>query len=106
MKQVFLNLVHNAIQAMPTGGALSIRSAQRIKDGREWAVVTIRDSGIGISPKDLDRIFEPFYTTRGTNGGTGLGLSVTYGIVTDHGGTIGVESHPGEGTTFTVWLPY
>ena len=106
MKQVFLNLVHNAVQAMPTGGSLHIATEMRPRDGKEWAVVAIRDSGIGISPKDVDRIFEPFYTTRGTYGGTGLGLSVTYGIVTDHGGTIEVESHPGEGSTFTVWLPY
>jgi signal transduction histidine kinase len=106
MKQVFLNLIHNAVQAMPTGGNLLIRTEMRSKDGREWAVVVIRDSGIGISPNDVDRIFEPFYTTRGTLGGTGLGLSVTYGIVTDHGGTIEVGSQPGEGSTFTVWLPY
>ena len=106
MKQVFLNLVHNAIQAMPTGGDLDIRTEMRRKDGRDWAVASIHDTGIGISPKDIDRIFEPFYTTRGTHGGTGLGLSVTYGIVTDHGGTIEVESQPGEGTSFTVWLPY
>jgi signal transduction histidine kinase len=106
MKQVFLNLVHNAVQAMPTGGILRIASSQRTKDNREWAVVSIRDSGIGISPADIDRIFEPFYTTRGTLGGTGLGLSVTYGIVTDHGGTIEVESEPGDGSTFSVWLPY
>ena len=106
MKQVFLNLVHNAIQAMPAGGSLLISSAARARDGRQWATVAIRDTGIGISPRDIDRIFEPFYTTRGTSGGTGLGLSVTYGIVTDHGGTIEVESRPGEGSTFTVWLPY
>lgn len=106
IKQVFLNLVHNAVQAMPTGGSLRIRSEIRSRDGRDWAVVGIQDSGIGISAKDMDRIFEPFYTTRGTLGGTGLGLSVTYGIVTDHGGTIEVESQPGEGSTFTVWLPY
>ena len=106
MKQVFLNLIHNAIQAMPTGGSLRLRTEMRRKDDRDWAVVSIRDSGIGISPKDIDRIFEPFYTTRGTHGGTGLGLSVTYGIVTDHGGTIEVESEPSEGSTFTVWLPY
>jgi signal transduction histidine kinase len=106
MKQVFLNLVHNAVQAMPTGGNLSIRTELRSKGGRDWASVAIRDSGIGISQKDVERIFEPFYTTRGTRGGTGLGLSVTYGIVTDHGGTIEVESRPGEGSTFTVWLPY
>ncbi len=106
MKQVFLNLIHNAVQAMPTGGNLRIKTEIRNREGREWAVVVIHDSGIGISPKDIDRIFEPFYTTRGTHGGTGLGLSVTYGIVTDHGGTIDVESQPSEGTTFTVWLPY
>jgi signal transduction histidine kinase len=106
MKQVFLNLVHNAVQAMPTGGNLLITTEPRSRDNRDWAVVAIRDSGIGISPRDVDRIFEPFYTTRGTRGGTGLGLSVTYGIVTDHGGTIEVESHPGEGSTFSVWLPY
>ncbi len=106
MKQVFLNLVHNAVQAMPTGGHLQITTELRTREGREWAVASIHDSGIGISPKDIDRIFEPFYTTRGTHGGTGLGLSVTYGIVTDHGGTIEVESQPSEGTTFTVWLPY
>ncbi len=106
MKQVFLNLIHNAIQAMPTGGKLRLRTEMRRKDGRDWAVVSIQDSGIGISPKDIDRIFEPFYTTRGTHGGTGLGLSVTYGIVTDHGGTIEVASEPSEGSTFTVWLPY
>jgi signal transduction histidine kinase len=106
MKQVFLNLIHNAVEAMPTGGNLSMRTEMRSKDGRNWATVAIHDSGIGISPKDIDRIFEPFYTTRGTRGGTGLGLSVTYGIVADHGGTIEVESRPGEGSTFTVWLPY
>jgi signal transduction histidine kinase len=67
--------------------------------------IAIKDSGIGIDPKDVDRIFEPFYTTKGNRGGTGLGLSVTYGIITDHGGTIEVESQPGEGSCFTVWLP-
>jgi two-component system NtrC family sensor kinase len=106
MKQVFLNLIHNAVQAMPAGGNLRIQTGLRQKDGKDWATVAIRDSGIGISPRDMDRIFEPFYTTRGTHGGTGLGLSVTYGIVTDHGGTIEVDSQPGEGSTFTVWLPY
>ncbi len=106
MKQVFLNLIHNAVQAMPAGGSLLIKTGLRSRDGKDWATVAIHDSGIGISPKDIDRIFEPFYTTRGTHGGTGLGLSVTYGIVTDHGGTIEVESQPAEGSTFTVWLPY
>jgi signal transduction histidine kinase len=105
MKQVFLNLVHNALQAMPTGGYLQIKTGTRSKENRESVIVSIKDSGIGIDPKDIDRIFEPFFTTKGSRGGTGLGLSVTYGIVTDHGGTIEVESQPGEGSIFTVWLP-
>jgi signal transduction histidine kinase len=105
LKQVFLNLIHNALQAMPTGGNLNIKTGTRSKGNRESVTVSIKDSGIGIDPKDIDRIFEPFFTTKGTRGGTGLGLSVTYGIVTDHGGTIEVDSQPGEGSIFTVWLP-
>ena len=105
MKQVFLNLVHNALQAMPTGGNLQIKTETRSKDSREWVTTAIKDTGIGIDPRDMGRIFEPFFTTKGNRGGTGLGLSVTYGIVTDHGGTIEVESRPSEGSCFTVWLP-
>jgi signal transduction histidine kinase len=105
MKQVFLNLVHNALQAMPTGGNLQLKTETRSKDSREWVTTVIKDTGIGIGPRDMDRIFEPFFTTKGNRGGTGLGLSVTYGIVTDHGGTIEVESRPGDGSCFTVWLP-
>jgi len=105
MKQVLLNLVHNALQAMPTGGQLEIATGTRSKDNREWVIVAVKDNGIGIDPQSKDRIFEPFYTTKGNAGGTGLGLSVTYGIVTDHGGTIEVESQTGSGSTFTVWLP-
>lgn len=105
MKQVFLNLIHNALHAMPVGGRLDIRADVRPRQDREWLVVAVADSGTGIDPTDLDRIFEPFFTTRGDHGGTGLGLSVTYGIVADHGGTIEVESQPGAGSTFSVWLP-
>jgi len=105
MKQVFLNLIHNALQAMPSGGTLQVMSETKVKQDQEWAVVEIRDSGIGIDPGDMDRIFEPFFTTKGNRGGTGLGLSVTYGIVTDHGGTIEVTSRLGEGSSFRVWLP-
>jgi signal transduction histidine kinase len=65
----------------------------------------VRDTGVGIPARERDRVFEPFFTTKGERGGTGLGLSVTYGIVTDHGGVIDVESEPGVGSTFTVWLP-
>jgi two-component system, NtrC family, sensor kinase len=105
MKQVFLNLIHNALQAMPAGGNLEIQTSVRIRDDRSWIAVAVQDSGIGIEGKNKDRIFEPFFTTKGDSGGTGLGLSVTYGIVTDHGGTIEVESAPGKGSMFTVWLP-
>jgi signal transduction histidine kinase len=105
MKQVLLNLVHNALQAMPGGGEMKILTETVSRNNRDWVVVTVMDSGIGISLKDQVRIFEPFFTTKGNQGGTGLGLSVTYGIVTDHGGQIDVESEPGKGSKFTVWLP-
>jgi signal transduction histidine kinase len=105
MKQVLLNLVHNALNAMPGGGRLHIRTSIRSKDERSWIVIQVADNGVGIDEKDLDRIFEPFYTTRADSGGTGLGLSVTYGLVMDHGGTIDVESQRGSGSVFSVWLP-
>lgn len=68
-------------------------------------MVSVCDNGIGIKPEDQQRIFEPFFTTKADRGGTGLGLSVTYGIVSDHGGEIELVSQPGLGSTFTVWLP-
>jgi signal transduction histidine kinase len=105
MKQVLLNLVHNALQAMPSGGELQLQTARRRRNSREWITVTVRDSGLGIGAEHKARIFEPFFTTKGEAGGTGLGLSVTYGIITDHGGTIDVDSQVGSGSTFTVWLP-
>jgi signal transduction histidine kinase len=105
MKQVLLNLVHNALQAMPNGGVMNIMTESVARNNRDWVVVSVMDTGIGISPPEQARIFEPFYTTKGNQGGTGLGLSVTYGIVTDHGGQIEVESQPGIGSKFTVWLP-
>ena len=105
MKQVLLNLVHNALQAMPDGGEMEISSASRSRNDRKWVVVSVRDTGVGIPQPEQTRIFEPFFTTKGDQGGTGLGLSVTYGIITDHGGQIDVESEPGAGSKFTVWLP-
>jgi signal transduction histidine kinase len=105
MKQVFLNLFHNALQAMPNGGKLRLQTREAIRDGRVWVIASVRDSGEGILPEHKERLFEPFFTTKSNQGGTGLGLSVTYGIVTDHGGRIEVESQPGRGSTFTVWLP-
>ena len=105
MKQVLLNLIHNGLQAMPDGGQLFIVTEPKPRDGRKWMTVSVQDTGVGIAEADRERIFEPFYTTRGDSGGTGLGLSVTYGIVTDHGGQIDVQSQLGEGSRFTVWLP-
>ena len=105
MKQVLLNLIHNALQAMPAGGEMIIATESAYRDGRDWIIVSVCDTGVGIPKLDQARIFEPFYTTKGNQGGTGLGLSVTYGIITDHGGQIDVESQPGTGSKFTVWLP-
>ncbi|MBK7319904.1 GAF domain-containing protein [Candidatus Villigracilis affinis] len=105
MKQVLLNLIHNALQAMPKGGELFVNTASAVRAERDWVIMAVKDSGIGILPINQDRIFEPFFTTKGDSGGTGLGLSVTYGIVTDHGGSIDISSEPDKGSTFTVWLP-
>lgn len=105
IKQVVINLVNNALYAMPGGGRLDVETAEQTRFGRPWITFSIRDTGVGISPENLERIFEPFFTTRGDRGGTGLGLSVTYGIVTDHGGMIEVESQLHVGSNFIVWLP-
>lgn len=100
MRQVFLNLVKNAEDAMPDGGKLSVRTLYR--KGR--VEVEITDTGCGIPPEDVKNIFEPFFTTKGVKG-TGLGLSVSYGIVKNYSGEINVESEPGVGTTFRIQLP-
>jgi two-component system NtrC family sensor kinase len=103
LQQVFLNLFINAIQAMLDGGTLQIR-AHPSTDG-QWMVIDVTDTGLGIDPEHLTRIFDPFYTTKQVGRGTGLGLSVTYGIVEKHGGHIEVKSRVGAGATFTVTLP-
>jgi two-component system NtrC family sensor kinase len=105
MKQVLLNLIHNALQAMQGGGEMTVATNRRERDSRRWVVMSVRDSGVGIEPADQERIFEPFFTTKGEFGGTGLGLSITYNIVTDHGGIMEVLSEAGKGSTFEVWLP-
>ncbi|HEY3062966.1 MAG TPA: ATP-binding protein [Chloroflexota bacterium] len=102
MKQVFINLLTNAIDAMPNGGIVSV--TERRQDDRVEIVVS--DTGMGIRPEHRDRIFEPFFTTKPGVSGTGLGLSVSYGIVERHRGTITVDSTIGVGTTFTVGLPF
>lgn len=103
LQQVFLNLFINAIQAMLDGGTLHIR-AHPSPDG-QWMVIDVIDTGVGIDPEHLPQIFDPFYTTKQVGRGTGLGLSVTYGIVEKHGGHIGAKSSKGAGATFTVTLP-
>jgi two-component system NtrC family sensor kinase len=101
LKQVFLNIVINAIEAMPEGGELCIET--KLNDDGDGLSVAFTDTGVGLSEKDQENIFEPFFTTKAT--GTGLGLSVSYGIIERHGGRIEVQSELGEGATFTVHLP-
>jgi two-component system NtrC family sensor kinase len=101
LRQVFTNLILNGLQAMPEGGRLTV-AAVVIEDGR-LVRVTVSDNGSGISPEHIEKLFTPFFTTKSR--GTGLGLAVSYGIVSDHGGEIRVESREGEGAAFTVLLP-
>ena len=101
IQQVFLNLFLNARDAMPKGGWLSI--ATRCSDGR--IVVEVSDTGSGIPPENLARIYDPFFTTKVMTQGTGLGLSITYGIVREHGGTLTCESTLGQGTRFVASFP-
>jgi signal transduction histidine kinase len=101
LQQVFFNLVLNARDAMPKGGWLTLRT--RADD--DAVVAEIGDTGDGIRKEDIKRIYDPFFTTKGIGRGTGLGLSVSYGILQEHGGAIFVDSAPGQGTTFQVALP-
>jgi signal transduction histidine kinase len=101
IKQVFLNIINNAVYAMKDGGRLTVRTTAAADTIR----IAFEDSGPGIPPDVLSRIFDPFFTTKPEVSGTGLGLSVSLGIVQSHGGTIDVDSRMGEGSTFTVTLP-
>jgi two-component system NtrC family sensor kinase len=101
LRGVVMNLCLNAVQAMGNGGRLAIRTAA-VPDG---IALVVDDSGPGIPPPLLDRIWDPFFTTKPPGEGTGLGLSITHQVVTRHGGTIEVRSRPGDGTQFTVRLP-
>ncbi|MGA2151742.1 MAG: ATP-binding protein [Geobacteraceae bacterium] len=102
LKQVFINLVMNAFQAMEGGGSLLLRTSS---SEERFASVQVADTGSGIPQKTLSRIFEPFYTTKKTAKGTGLGLFITKKIVESFSGTISVESSEGEGTCFTITFP-
>jgi PAS domain S-box-containing protein len=103
LQQVLLNLVQNAVQATPPGGTVLLRARTESEPPPERIVIEVEDTGAGIAPEHLPRIFDPFYTTRQT--GTGLGLFVAHGIVQRHGGMIEAESETGKGTRFRVTLP-
>ncbi|MBD2252546.1 response regulator [Nostoc parmelioides] len=116
LHQVLMNLCVNARDAMPDGGTLTISAENLLIDENyarmnleakqgSYIMVTVSDTGVGISPENLDRIFEPFFTTKAVGQGTGLGLSTVLGIVKSHGGFVNVYSEEGRGTTFKVYLP-
>jgi PAS domain S-box-containing protein len=101
MHQVLMNLLTNAREAMPDGGTIDVETSPAERPG--WVRLRVVDTGTGIPTEAISKVFDPFYTTKRT--GTGLGLSVTYGIIEEHGGTIDVRSQPGLGTTFTLEFP-
>jgi two-component system NtrC family sensor kinase len=106
LQQAVIALATNAIDAMPAGGTLRFDAREETNgDGRTKVRVDVSDTGIGIPAENLAKIFDPFFTTKEVGRGTGLGLAVCYGIVTEHGGTLEVESVVGRGTTFTIKLP-
>jgi CheY-like chemotaxis protein len=116
IEQVLLNLIVNARDAMPQGGSLLISTEKIVTDETyvaahpesrpgEFVCVTVSDTGTGIAPEHLPQIFEPFFTTKEIGKGTGLGLATVYGIVKQHQGWVEVFSHPGDGTTFKIFLP-
>ncbi len=116
LKQVIVNLVVNAQDAMPHGGRVTIRTAvihlgteisaqhPNLQSG-QYVLIAVTDTGHGMSPEVQARVFDPFFTTKGVGQGPGLGLSMAYGIVSQHGGTILVESREGQGSTFSIYLP-
>jgi signal transduction histidine kinase/CheY-like chemotaxis protein len=100
LREVFTNLILNAVDALPRGG--TVRLGTRVPDGS--VIATVEDDGVGMTPDTLKRVYEPFFTTKGARG-TGLGLSVVYGIVQRHGGKLAVQSHPGRGTRIELSFP-
>ena len=103
IQQCLLNLIFNAIDAMPNGGTLTISG--EIDQSADLICLAVTDTGCGIEPHDLPRIFEPFYSTKTDGRGNGLGLAMVYGIIREHHGTVEVESEPGKGSTFRIKLP-
>lgn len=105
LNQVFMNLIVNAAHAIEGHGRLTLRTGVATQAEREFAWVEVQDTGVGMPPEVLKRIFEPFFTTKPVGKGTGLGLSLSFSIVQKHGGCIEVDSAPGQGTRFRVWVP-
>ncbi len=101
LHQVVVNLVVNGIQAMPDGGTLTIET----KAGAKWVLLSVQDTGTGMADEVKEKVFTPFFTTKDVDQGTGLGLAVVHGIVTSHGGSVHVESTPGQGARFEIRLP-
>jgi signal transduction histidine kinase len=105
LRQVFLNLLTNASDAMPGGGTLTVRARTSLLQETEAVQIDFVDTGEGIATENLKEIWEPFFTTKGEGKGTGLGLSICRRIVEEHGGTIGIESATGRGTTVRMSFP-
>lgn len=103
--QLLLNLIQNAIHAMPNGGTLSLNADQEIIDDTPHAVITVADTGVGIAEDELSQIFDPFYTSKAEGEGTGLGLSICHGIAEDMKGRIEVDSIVNKGSTFRIMIP-
>jgi signal transduction histidine kinase len=105
LQQVLMNLVVNAFEATPSGGRVTISTTPSVRDSRPGVGLVVSDSGMGIAPELLPRLFEAFFTTKSRGQGTGLGLAICRDIAKAHGGELTVESRPGEGASFTLWLP-
>jgi signal transduction histidine kinase len=113
VSQALTNLIVNAIHAMPNGGDIDLTLAREesappadvVTSSDEVASISVRDHGVGIKEEDIERVFTPFFSTKGVGKGTGLGLSIAHGVVKEHGGWITVESEVGRGSCFTIYLP-
>ena len=106
IEQVLLNLFNNAIEAMPGGGVLTVSTTlETDQKDEDWVVIRVRDTGTGIEEEHLTQLFDPFFTTKEVGEGTGLGLSVSYGLIQEHRGRIEVSSQRGKGTEFQIYLP-
>jgi two-component system NtrC family sensor kinase len=103
--QVFINILMNAAQAIKLNGNIWISTALQKQADKDWFTICIKDDGQGISSENLDKVFDPFFSTKEVGKGTGLGLSISYGIIQNHKGEIKVQSTMGVGTEFTIWLP-